>query len=177
MGDKDLWKRTVFVDEKKFNLDGPDQCKMAWYDENDIGKFQAQSSAPMASIMVFAGISFDFRSPICFVETTMNSIDYTSLLTSHFLPFIPPKWGSDWRLLQDNAPLHRSIATKQYLDDRGVNCLKFPSKSPDLNNIENLWSLIFGHFFRDEKPKRDVQELKEAIKDAWSNIPAETINN
>ena len=130
----------------------------------------------MASIMVLAGVSFNYRTPICFIENTMKSLDYTLTYTSHILPNIPRSWRSDWRLLQDNAPPHRALATKKYFDDMGVNCISFPPKSPDLNIIENVWNLLARQVYSDGKPKRDINELRQSIIQSWWILSPITIN-
>ena len=46
--------------------------------------------------------------------------------------------------------------------------MDWPSNSPDLNSIENLWSPMLG---------KDQAELKKFMKEEWEKIPNSTLSN
>ena len=78
----------------------------------------------------------------------MDGALYKSILSDHLLdvakrdfPSVPPAI-TPWQFLQDNAPMHKSGLVTEWLHRTGVDVIDFPPYSPDLNPIENLWSIM-----------------------------------
>ena len=76
----------------------------------------------------------------------------------------------DFVLQQDNAPIHTSQSTRQWLHQHDVTLLDWPPKSPDANPIENLWHEIKTASNRSQ-PKT-AAELWNALQETWQQIPA-----
>ena len=44
--------------------------------------------------------------------------------------------------MQDGAPCHRSKIAKEYFKEKKITLLQWPGNSPDLNPIENFWTVL-----------------------------------
>ncbi len=80
---------------------------------------------------------------------------------------------------QDNDPKHTAKIVTDYLSskeaDGTLKVLHWSSQSPDLNCIENLWSIVDDHC-ADRKPQNEVQ-LLEVLQEGWRSLPSTTLNS
>ena len=53
--------------------------------------------------------------------------------------------------------------------------MDWPSNSPDLNPIENLWSIVKRNVER--RMPKNCDELKHFMKEEWHNIPNHVLIN
>ena len=69
----------------------------------------------------------------------------------------------------DNDPKHTATLTKQWFTTNEVFKLDWPSQSPDLNPIENLWSLLDRSLVN--RAPQNEQQLFQCLKDGWNALP------
>ena len=108
------WRRTVFTDEKRFCLDGPDGSACFWADrrvDTDIFTKRARGGG---GVMVWAGISWKGKTSLVVVNGNLNSEEYISMLEEHLLPFTEEKYPQGFIFQQDGAPAHTSQATRDF---------------------------------------------------------------
>ncbi|OQS55626.1 tc3a [Ecytonucleospora hepatopenaei] len=72
---------------------------------------------------------------------------------------------------QDNASVHVKGEMVGFFEEKGITVLEWPSCSPDLNPIENLWGWLVRRVYESGIPFRSKKDLKKAILQAWETIP------
>ena len=73
--------------------------------------------------MIWAAISYFDTSDVHLLEGSQDSRDYCSVLQTTLLPFATESNGHNWVLQHDNAPIHCSNYTKNWLSNKGVSVL------------------------------------------------------
>lgn len=169
------WSCVVFTDEKKFNFDGPDGCQYYWHDlRKDEETFLSRQQGG-GSVMVWAGISARGKTKIAFLEGKQNSEKYIDTISEFLLPYAHLHYGTDFVLQQDNASIHVSRDTSEFLLEQEVIAMEWPVKSPDLNPIENMWGILVRRVYAGGRQYHNHDDLRSAIQAAWDSIPQQTL--
>jgi hypothetical protein len=99
----------------------------------------------------------------------MTSAKYVDVLHIHLVPLADSIFGPHgWKLLQDGARCHTSKETKTYLLNHGIQCIEWPSYSPDMNAIENVWSVLKRKLYRHSSGS-SVKEVIQNAQQIWEN--------
>uniref|UniRef100_H3GN86 Tc1-like transposase DDE domain-containing protein n=1 Tax=Phytophthora ramorum TaxID=164328 RepID=H3GN86_PHYRM len=91
-------------------------------------------------------------------------------VSEYMLPFAHLHHGVDYIYQQDNASIHRSKFTTAFFEEEGIRVLDWPTRSPDLNPIENVWDLMAQIVYHNGKQYDSVAELTAAIYVAWEAV-------
>ena len=84
--------------------------------------------------------------------------------------------SADWIFMDDNATCHRSFVTNAFKTQADIRTLKWPARSPDLNPIENVWSLLKRRVRRSIRSGDDLSRLEALLRQEWDRLSQEVIN-
>ena len=108
------------------------------------------------------------------VRGNLNALRYSNeMLTPVCIPHLI-NYGR-MRLMHDRAPSHTARATRALLQANWINPLPWPSLSPDLNLIENIWYVI-GQRIRSRVPL-NVRDLERFKFEEWNGVAQLTLRN
>uniref|UniRef100_A0A9J8B0X6 Tc1-like transposase DDE domain-containing protein n=1 Tax=Cyprinus carpio carpio TaxID=630221 RepID=A0A9J8B0X6_CYPCA len=103
-------------------------------------------------------------------NTAMNKEWYQNTLQQQLLPTTQQQFGEEQCIFQhDGAPCHKAKVITKWLGDQNVEILgPWPGNSPDLNPIENLWSILKRRV--DKQKPTNSDKLQEVIMKEWVAI-------
>ena len=100
-------------------------------------------------------------------QESCNSQWYLKVLNTEVRSTVTETFGRDknWILQDDGAPCHRSKIVKDCILKRRRRTFDWPPQSPDMNPIENAWSMLK---YEVGKYKYDnLVDLQGAIMQTW----------
>jgi len=160
------WNNVVFSDETSIWLNF--NCKR-WIHKND-DKYHHTVKHPM-KLHVWGYISKKYGSGIFIFKENLNGVLYSNILNDHIVD------ANDKNMIfqDDNDPKHRSILVTNWKKNKNISSLDWPSYSPDLNPIENIWAILKMKLRRCEI--RTIDEFENSIKKCWNDISQNIIDN
>ena len=99
--------------------------------------------------------------------TVKLTLLYTKISKKH-VPNLRTAINQPAVLMQDNAPCNTAKLVKTFLSKGDVTVMEWPTQSPDMNPIENVWKLLNKR--PKEKNPRNVEELWTRLKGEWKKI-------
>ena len=121
--------------------------------------------------MTWGGFSANGTTSLATTSHRMKSEDYQQVLSDHLLPNAGGIAGRNWTFQHDNAPIHASRSTKDWLNSNSIRTMTWPSHSPDLNPMENVWGHLARQVYGHGKQYESVQELKTSLQSEWGKLP------
>jgi transposase len=167
------WETVMFSDESTFAIINPraQKVRRPSFSSRYKQKFTVVNVKHSVNVMVWACFSGQGgRGSIFFLppKTTMNSDRYMAMLNEKLFPFMQIHGATHF--LQDGAPCHTSKKVMAFLREKRVDVMDWPGNSPDLNPIENLWS-IMKKKLKEDHTITSLNKLQDAIKKMWVQLP------
>jgi len=172
------WNTVLFTDESRFCVSRADGRERVW---RRTGERYADACVRQAdrwggpSVMVWAGISNRYRTPLVVIQGILNARRYIDeVLEPHMVPFM--EQHQDLAIFQqDNARAHSARLTMNFLNENNINVMEWPAFSPDLSPIEHLWDQL-GQGIQRRTPRPTTRnQLIQALQEEWNNVPQHRI--
>lgn len=172
---KERWEHVLFSDEKCFY--GKGWCGQVWVRREvgtalDPDNTVDQRSHPV-KINAWACFTAKGQGYMYLFNETMDAKVMKSILGDNLIPSAerlglitdPPQ---PWFFLHDNDKKFKSRLVTEWVHTNGITVLDFPPYSPDLNPIENLWSIVAREV---EKHSCETMEaLQDRVAEEWDNV-------
>jgi transposase len=178
--DEVFWSSVVFSDEKVFQSCPNGRLRVyrprnSAYDERYV---QTTQRSGRFSVNMWAWISADSPGVMLHAENRLTSDVYISILENVMLPSVSRTFPNlNFTFQQDNCSIHTAHRVASWFRNNNINVLDWPSRSPDLNPIENMWGLLVQNLTRQRVVFQNRDELLTAITNAWHALPQDYHRN
>jgi Transposase/DDE superfamily endonuclease len=192
------WTNVIFTDEMTLELgkhQGPNlvSCKPR-------GRLHPSSFAPKFNsgrrpVMLWGAISYFGKSKLIELEWPevvekkdgkMKKGGFTNkqyaeqVLSKGLMSFMEEQMtytGWEFKVVEDGAPVHKGPFVWQARSHFEFTNLTHPAASPDLNPIENIWSMVKHRVWKVPEAHNLMKNLEAAVQDVWSAITLEEIQH
>ncbi|GFX32664.1 transposable element Tcb2 transposase [Trichonephila clavipes] len=147
------WACVLFSDESRFSLSSDCRRQLIWRESGTAYRpenIQENDRYPTCSIMVWAGIMINGRTCLHVVANgTMTGQRY----------------------------IDEVLLPHDCLDSEGIQRLVWPTRSPDLNPIENVWDALGRQVAGRNYPPTNKDTLIRALTEEWDKLPQQLLDN
>lgn len=173
------WGKVIFSDESPFRLFGASGRRLVRRRQGE--RYHQSCLMPTVkhpeTIHVWGCFSVKGVGSLTILpkNTAMNKEWYQNVLREQLLPTIQGQFGNEECLFQhDGAPCHKAKVITKWLGEQNIKILgPWPGNSPDLNPIENLWSILKRRV--DNQKPTNSDKLQALIMQEWTAISQDLV--
>ena len=170
------WRRVHWSDECSFQLMKRNGRVRVWRQTGE--RFRQDCIVPTfasgrISVTVWGCVSNDCKLDLVDIRGNLNAQRYVDeiLPPPHVEPHMDNHRLMDRPIyMHDGATPHTAHLSQDYLHRAAVDVMLWPSMSPDLNIMENIWSYMSSHINGAAVLPRSAEQLRRAVHDAWLEV-------
>ena len=164
------WENVMFSDESMFRIINPraQMVRRPRAVSRYLNKYTRKTMKHPAGVMIWGCFSGKGgRGALYLVPkgAMMNADRYIAVLEEKLFPWMQMQKVD--KFLQDGAPCHKAKRVMALLKQQPFTVMDWPGNSPDLNPIENLWSIMKAKL-KEDHTITSLPALEKAIKVMWT---------
>ncbi|GFV91263.1 transposable element Tcb1 transposase [Trichonephila clavipes] len=175
------WGNVMFTDESRFSLEPDDKRIRIWRKQgtrNQPQNITEHHAFRGGSIMVWAGISLGYRTDLhIFKRCSVTAVRYQDEVLELIVRLYAAAVGPTFVSMDDNARPHKGDIVDDYLESEGIARMAWPTYSPDLNPIENLWDALGRAVSSRFPPPATLIELETALHEEWRLLNSAVVDH
>ena len=157
-------KRCLFSDEMGIRLTKLYKPKKLWMLPH--AELNEERIDQDVKVNCWGAISWNGATSLHIFSQNLKNPLYQSIVNSHKIEMENLYQEKDFYYQQDNHPTHNKLDV--FNDNQNIEIIDFPTYSPDLNPIENLWATLKYRVACDAP--RTEKELIQSLQYNWQQI-------
>jgi len=157
-------KRSFFADEMGIKLVDLYKGKKLWVLPGEEVKIEKVDQE--VKVNCWGAISWNGATTLHIFSQNLKKTLYQDIVDSHKMEMEDTYQERDFFYIQDNHPCHQNLDVFDY--DDNIDLIEFPTYSPDLNPIENLWATLKYRVAHDTPKTED--ELVRSLHYNWEQL-------